>query len=81
MVSTFITTNKFLRLWCPAVVVHTGLSSVVGETVVVEIYLCNTFLEHRDHIIERAETVGVNRTAGMGPRDGNNCIVPTWIVH
>jgi len=81
MVSSFITTKTFLRFWCPAIVVNTGLSSVISETVIVEIYLCNTFLEHRDHIIERAEAVGVDRTARVGPRDGNNCIIPKWIVH
>ena len=57
------------------------MSGVVGQTVIVVVDLVNTLLEYRDDVVERAEAVGVDRTAGMGARDGNDGVVPTWIVY
>lgn len=56
------------------------MCGVVGQTVIVVVDLVNTLLEHGDDVVERAEAVGVDRTARMGSRDGNNGVVPIWII-
>jgi hypothetical protein len=64
-----------------AVVVNTGFSSVVSETVVVEVDLSNTLLEHGYDVSKGAEAIKINRTDGMGFRDGNNGVVSIRISH
>jgi hypothetical protein len=51
------------------------MSSAVSETVVVEVDLGNTVLEHGYDFVKGAKAIGINRTAGMGLRNWNNGVV------
>jgi hypothetical protein len=57
--ATEASTGAFLRARCPPVVVHTWSGSVVGETVVVVVYLTASVPKDRDDVIKRAEAVWV----------------------
>lgn len=57
---------------CTTIVVKTGRSSVIGKAIIVEVNLSNTLLQHLDHGVERAETVGIVGAAGVGVVDGDD---------
>lgn len=57
------------------VVVDTGLGSVVGKAVVVEVDLVDTLLERADNGVEGAKSIRVDRAAGVRARDGDDGIV------
>lgn len=69
----FATIGSGLRR--PAIIVVPSGRCVVGEAVVVEIDFSQSVLEDFDDVVERAETVGVLRTAWVGIRDGNDAVV------
>lgn len=69
--------SALLHARSTAVVVHTRVSSVVAEAVVVEVNLSDTLLEVADHDGERAKSIRVNGASWVALVDWDDSVVAT----
>jgi hypothetical protein len=66
-----------LRTRSTTVVVHTRASCVICKTIIVVVDLRATLLQHRYHIVERAETISILRASSVRLVDRDDGVVAT----
>lgn len=61
--------------WSPAVVIDSSLRRIIGEAVIVEVNLINSFLQDRYNMVERAKTIRVFWASVIRVCNGNDGII------
>jgi hypothetical protein len=57
--------NSSIRAGSPSIIVHPRTRCVIRKAVVIKVDLLAALLQHTDHVVERAETIGVRRATCM----------------